>query len=305
MDDSKVIFYEWPNGMKSVAGGTRTRIALSRPWQREIQLRKEGCPFCDPNDPARIRYYPEAGGWWLRRNLFTPYPFHQMAVPARCLEVDDLRNLGYEDSIDAALKIAMDAINENGVPSVYLNVHIGVLAGQNIPHLHWHIVQYDIRDGQSSVCRQLLDWYFDREAQDGLSWKLRRPDLVLHQNALCTAVVGGVRAGQCFILSSLHPAVAGTAGAELLFSEYEERCFLADAIHAIVSLYNKKFLSVEGLAPEFNLTLNFGKYGAFQYGLYTPILNHWGSAEQMALYEGCHITLPWPHELTAEYLKAP
>ena len=298
MAEEQRIFYEWPGDMRSIAGGTRTTIKLSRPWQEEIKPHKGNCPFCDPNDPARIQYFEEADGWWLRQNIFTPYPFHQMVVPAKCWEPNELRTLGGE-KIATALGIALDTVQKCKAPSVFITVHIGSLAGQNLPHLHWHIVQYNMFDSRTSVGEDMLGRYFHLDVPEGISWKLRRPDLVLFQNLVFTAVVGGVRAGQCFILQSTRPEIRGNKD---LYCSASLHC-LAESIYKIVSLYNKKFLSTEVLPPDFNIAISCYD-GSIQYALYTPILNHWGSAEQAALYEKCHITLPWPHETTALYLKS-
>lgn len=305
-EEQKVIFYEWPNGMRSIAGGTRAAIKLSRPWQEEIKPHKGNCPFCDPNDPARLQYFEKAGGWWLRQNIFTPYPFHQMVVPAQCLEPKELRTLGGKEKIKAALEIALGAAQGSGAPSIVLNVHVGALGGQNLTHLHWHVVQYNLIQSDYSFIKRIrnewLNWYFDSQK----SWELKRPDLAVYRNRHFTAVIGGVKAGQCLILPSAYPPrETSPAGWGVIWAEYDDpiQHFLVDAINEVVSLYNKRFLSVEGLEPDFNIAIHCGGGGGILYAEYTPILNHWGSAEHMALYEGWHITLPWPHEMTAQYLR--
>ena len=74
-------------------------------------------------------------------------------------------------------------------------------------------------------------------------------------------------------------------------------------INELVGLYNRKFTSWQGLPPDFGLGLYFHQ-GQLEYGIYTPILGHFGGADHLAFYEpDCLVPLPWPHELTAEHLK--
>jgi len=271
------IFYEWPNGMRSIAGGTRNEIKLSRPWQKEIEVNPATCPFC--TGKGQVLAALEGGKWLLIKNKFTPYPFHEMVIPARCWSPDKVRVLGGEEDIAVAFRLIQREIGNHSVKKLRVTVHVGALAGQNVGHLHYHIVEYML-DGDASESRvpSVMRVFFRT-----------RHDLVLSQSNSFIVGVGGLKAGQCFILPDrYHTSVA----------------VLARELSRLVLLYNKKFKSAQGLSPDFSLALQFLN-GELQYGIYTPILNHWGAAEQMTLYEpGCPITLPWPHEMTAEYLKS-
>ncbi len=272
------ILYEWPNGMRSIAGGTRNEIKLSRPWQKEIEVNPETCPFC--TGKGHVLEDIGGGEWRLLQNRFTPYPFHQMIIPRSCFPAQKVRILGGQDMCLNAFFYIQKAIRERGLGKLFMTIHIGELAGQNVPHLHYHIVRYMLADQSESSVPQKMRRIF-RE----------KPELVIFEDDVLSAGVGGVRSGQCFILKK-------SRGLE------SDKYALAFFVYRVISLYNKKFKSTQGLSPDFSLALQFLD-GEFQYGIYTPVLNHWGGTEQMALYEsGCSTTLPWPHELTVKHLKS-
>lgn len=275
---SDLILYDWPNGMKSVAGGTRGEIKLSRPWQQEIVVNPETCPFC--TGKGQVLEKLADAEWRLLQNRFTPYPFHRMVIPRSCWSASELRTLGGVAGLTAALGHIQRAISASALNKLFVAVHVGALAGQNVCHLHYHIVQYALSDISESAVPEEMRTVF-----------AEKPEHIIFDGWGLFAGVGGVKAGQCFVLPRHRRQ-----------SPHSED--LALMLHDVVSLYNKKFRSTQELAPDFSVGLQFWR-GEFQYGLYTPILNHWGAAEQMALYEpGCPTTLPWPHELTAEYLKS-
>jgi len=275
-----VIFYSWPNGRKSVAGGTRGTIKLDRPWQKDIEINSDNCPFCKEGDKENtICDFPEEG-WRLRKNLFTPYPFHRMIIPKNCWPVNDLRTLGGVKQIETVLKIAKSEIDQNPEKKLILNVHIGSLAGQNVEHLHYHLCQYMFDDNSDFAVSQTM-----------LRFSEQNSKLIIFENDDFVLIIGGVKAGQCFIL----PKNSSRINLDLSFK-------LALILADLITLYNNKFRSVQGLPPDFNLVFLF-QSAELKYGLYTPILNHWGAAENISFYENCPVTLPWPHEITAEHLK--
>lgn len=272
------VTYNWPNGMKSIAGGTRGEIKLSRPWQQEIVVNPETCPFC--TGKGHVLEELAGGEWRLLQNRFTPYPFHRMVIPRECWSATDLRSLGEFRRIEDALRLIFRVVKSSGLEKLFITAHIGPLAGQNVCHLHYHIVQYALSDASESAVPEKMRKVF-----------AEKTEFIILEGWGLFAGVGGVKAGQCFVLPGHR--------SQSLRSED-----IALMLHDVVSLYNKRFKSTQGLSPDFSIGLQFWQ-GEFQYGLYTPVLNHWGAAEQMALYEpGCPLTLPWPHELTAEYLKS-
>lgn len=165
-----------------------------------------------------------------------------------------------------------------------MNVHVGWLAGQNISHLHYHLCDYEIGDSRYSTVRQEMLRFFDVHQ-----------NLVL-QNDTVILGVGGARTAQCFLLPKEELSEKPVS---------EQLLILASRLARLVSLYNDKFRSKQGIGPDFKIGLFFEK-AIFQYGFYIPILNHWGASEEMMLYEHgrARIALLWPHELTSKYLKS-
>lgn len=266
-----VTIQEWPGGICTASGGTRTAVKLSRPWQKDIEVDPSTCPF-EPEkfgDREVFARSEEAGGWLALGNLNTPLPYHRLIIPARCLPAQELRLLGGEEHISAAISLAYQMIYASDREVFELTVHIGALAGQNLPHLHWHLVE------PIAVP--------ERQAKPELTPR----DVIFHDYGL-VAIAGGHRAGQCFIF---HDGVTD-------ISDTSISPFLAD----LVALYARKFCSTEGLAPDYQIGLKFVR-GLFSYGMLVPILNHWGTTEYFALLGTGPVILPWPHEETAKYLK--
>jgi len=279
------IVYTWANGRKSLAGGTRTAINLDRPWQKEIEINPEKCPFC--NKPQKeLKRFRAGCGWRLLRNTFTPFKFHQLLIPSKCWSVVDLRRLGGPKMIEAALRIIAGEIQEYPSRKFIIDTHIGYSAGQNTGHLHWHIIEYPF-GGKKSF-----------SMADGMRKIFReRPSLVLSTKSSSlmniTVGVGGVRAGQCFFIPNKPISIKS----QILFS------LLVHRLYAVISAYENKFRSKQGLSPDYSLLLSFDKR-QFEYAVYTPILNNLGAFDLAAFYDmQWPVTLPWPHETTVQHLQ--
>ena len=129
-----------------IAGGTRTGIKLirdkmRRPWQKEfIKHPLEGCPFCyDRQDNERV-----VGNLKVFDNLYTPYNWHKLIIPTR----DFYQNKPREDyhlfnrgGLEEVLDLSLDIVNGANIKSAKLGVHKGYYAGQNIGHLHFHLLE--------------------------------------------------------------------------------------------------------------------------------------------------------------------
>lgn len=284
MSDEKQIIYEWPGRRQSVAGGTRTEIKLDRPWQVEIQPNPETCPFCT-HQQKDLKIFDEGGGWRLIENAFTPYRvnggIHNMLIPSRCWPIEELRELGGEAKLTIAFELLQKAVEEHPDRALWINFHVGYQAGQNVPHLHYHIVQYSL----------------DKQPGDHLSADLALKysyagvyqHLVFQADNRTIFGVGGVRAGQCFII----PKDDNVTLPELAWPFWR-----------FVNICNQKYKSKQGLGPDYNTSIVM-KGGRVLHGLYTPILNNYGSAEALAFYDSeAPISMPWTHEKTVEYLKS-
>lgn len=275
---SEAIVHRWPGGSTSIAGGTRTEIKLSRPWQKDIEVPPaEQCPFChlDPPDRECVNF-PEHGMKMLS-NIFTPYDVHKMIIPNRCYSKEELRKLGGWGAIKSAVHIAREIAGQWN--ELMLSVHVGPLAGQNVAHLHWHLHVPARTKTPKPLRHEWLKCFWDKTEL-----------AIMRENTRFCVGIGGVRAGQCIFVerpSNVVPA-----------EDYDLRNIIWDCI----VLGNHKWKSAQGLPPDYSIALRFVN-GKFDYGLYTPILNHLGGADFMSQYNGSAVALPWPHEVTAEYLQ--
>lgn len=267
--------YTYPNGVQVRAreGG---HVNLSRPWQTEM-VGSPSCPFCsDSAEEHELNVYTDViTGWRLRKNKFPAGPIHYMIMPGCCWVPANLRTLGGLANIKIAFKMAYREIAKHSDLSLQLVVHIGPAAGQNQGHLHWHLAQRD-------------EVIIPESFVNGLAAIFRRNgNLVILDDEDVFVGIGGIRAGQCFIM----PWTTQT--------DFEK---LAETVNWLVDLFNQKFVSKEGMTPDFSITLRF--QNGFFYGVFIPTLSHWGSTEYAAIHEGLPVLLPWPHELTTKHLFA-
>ncbi len=268
---------EWPGGMNIFSGGTRNEINLSRPWQREMIIDPNTCPLENIPQTVIAEYKDGLEKWRVIKTTNTPYPFHLLIIPERCWGKEKLQTLGGFLEVRTALAILEDILREYRKDgTIILGVHVGYAAGQNTGHLHWHIIELP-----------------QKNPDDVTEKKIRKcaknPSLLILDDRAISVVAGGQRGGQCFFVpkgteNTLHG--------------------LALNLVEIIHMYNDKFMSTEGLPPEYMVGLKFRKRG-FMYGFYIPILNHLGFPEYFSLLgeEPRSITLPWPHEKTVAHLK--
>ncbi len=294
----------WPGEVKTISGGTRCAINLNRPWQPEIIVPDNpNCALCSkllPEQILAVDSSPKAGDWLRVQNWYTPYDperegLHQMAIPEICIPTSKLCELGGIHKIGLALQMALRAmewetISMSTITIWTVGVHIGQLAGQNISHLHWHIVMADSNPQYPYYMDERCKW---------ASHCTENRTVIKHPH--WTVFAGGNRAGQCILVPD-----------ECQLSNNLRMLQLADAIDALVRLGNDKFRSKQGFTPNFSLALSFAaiKYCTNKnsiviiHGLYTPILNNWGGTEALAPFTRQPYTLAWPHDLTAAYLRS-
>lgn len=263
----------WPGRITTAAGGTRTAIKLSRPWQKEMVIDPTTCPFC--TKPQTV--LEECGNWLVLQNTSTPFPFHQLVIPRECWPVAMMRNLGGEKNLSDALQIVWRIVEQQGRDQMLHSVFSGYLAGQNVPHLHHHVLENTFPDFQS------LD--ATREVYQAAS----DLNLILFQEDGFRVAVGGLRAGQCFIVPLKSESMA------------DQAIRISRILTRLISLYADKFRSDQGLPPDYQVALRFWG-GKLAYGFYLPILNHWGATEYLGLMGEQPVILPWPHEETVKHL---
>ncbi len=288
MENPKVIVQQWPGGVSTFSGGTRTAIKVDRPWQKAMEINPAVCPF----EPERlygnheIEMHSEDGEWVSFKNLYTPLQFHRVIVPTTCANWPDerLRLLGGREEIGKALDIAYQTLGRNeslNSGQEHIVTHNGYSGGQNVPHIHWHALTYpEVARGEDpyKIQQELLKITAD-------------PSFLVLTNSNLKVVVGGHRAGECFILPIDPDPLVSLEN-------------IANVLHLLVKLFAVKFRSRVGamLPPDFTVDLIF-VHGQLAYGAFVPILNNMGSSEYTGILRQQAMTLPWPHETTAAYLR--
>ncbi|OGF52117.1 hypothetical protein A3I27_02530 [Candidatus Giovannonibacteria bacterium RIFCSPLOWO2_02_FULL_43_11b] len=270
-----IIFQPLPGEFALITGGgTRTAIKLSRPWQPSLPpIAPEKCPFCKESQLEEISLPNLPAGWCLRSALYTPHRRHRLVIPKKCWDAETLQKLGGYARISEALEIVRLATKDDQV-EMSTFIHVGYSAGQNLAHAHWHLMEVRVRE-------PLMLAGFSQE-------------LLVLQGEKFNIFAQGARAGECLVVSREK---------QLKFNEDMAKK-LADVLEWIVARGNEKFRSTEGRPPEFSISVRISADGYFRYADYCPILNAWGATEYVfAHLEGSPITLPWPHELTAAYLR--
>lgn len=253
------------------------RVNVNRPWQEDPAKLADDASKCDfaKADEMRVREHEPSGdsGWRVINNQREVSPFQRMILPLACWHMSRVRKLGGPSAIKAVLHI-VDRLEKQ--KELYVMAHIGRLAGQNQPHLHWHVLTPPGSE------------HLGRSHAANVAGYFASSTFVLSDEGGLRIVVGGHKAGQCYFLP---------VGPDKPFTE--QNALLAERIHSIIELYARKFAGP--YPPEFQVCLKF-KSGALQYATYIPILNHPGGTENLALSEGSAYILPWPHEATFKHL---
>ena len=270
-----------PGTLYSLSGGTRTKVNLSRPWQMDLPYNPEKCPFCTKTEAEVMEVHP---AWRVLGNPQTPHEFHRLVIPRACPTKDWTRTLGGRTEIENALsaygKVAPTAWHE-GFRNTVFAVHVGYLAGQNLGHTHWHLC--DAMNPEKESIESTINRSYK------YSNNHKKP--IFENFHGFTAYVEGANAGQVYLISnSLRYIDRGMMN-------------LAYAISEIISLYNTKFVSTQGLMPEYNVSV-VARGARLRYATYVPILNQKGFPHVLAMTGDSAMTLPWPHETTVEFLKS-
>lgn len=251
-----------------MSGGTRTTVKTTRPWQVRMTLpaNQSDCPLCSREQIDE--YIPEPGWWKTFENSNTPWPYHRLLIPAYCWPIDKLWSLGGKETLETMLRLAIDDVvrTRGHLFPIWIYTHIGYGAGQNLPHLHWHICEPPTKP-KNLDCEGLLTPLWSSDA------------FSVH--------LGGTRAGQAFIF----PKVSYIPQSDL--SKFATESW------KLVEMFNNKFNQ-----PDYCLFIALHSETEW-WARYTPILNNWGGSEFAALDLGTPFVLPWPHEATRDFLLAP
>ncbi len=265
------------SGIRVASGGTRTSIKLDRAWQTDITIDPANCSF-ETRKQIEIASFARDGGWRVLENRYTPFPWHRLIIPESCWPKEEVRTLGGVEKIGAALSIASTMMRDE-IGEFWFSVHVGPSAGQNIGHLHYHLLQPI--SGTDRPTRG-----------DGVTDYVKSSSLVLSEGHGFKVVVGGCRAGQSFVVPLDH---------ETQFAD-DEPNRLAKVLDYLITLCNKKFSSNRNMPPDYIIAVKF-LFSRMVYASYIPILNQWGTTEYLGLLEGRPLILPWPHGVTLQYLK--
>lgn len=285
MEENNIVVTQQPGGICTAAGGTRKTVKLSRPWQTRIKINPETCPFEKPEEQEIVKTYDFGGVWMRLKNLYTPFPYHELIVPETCWDEERLRSLGGIVELVTALDIAVKVIEERSENKIIMGVHVGPLAGQNQGHLHYHLLSPDLAKDESPL---LLGGRASEDEVHGYTQS--NEHLTILESSGVKVVAGGHRVGQCFLVPK-EPFAGITASGSL-----------GESLSRVIDLYAERFRSTEGFAPDYMIGLMF-REKKFRYGFYLPILNHWGTTEYFALFGEEPVILPWSHEVTVEHLQ--
>lgn len=297
------IIREYPGGLKVLYGGTRTGVKLSRPWQQPIQVDSAKCPFCRGEGKEIGRF---ENGWIHLQNKFTPYNYHTMVIPPpSCWPEEEQRVLGEKERILEAFANIDQVIKRESAnhDELWVEVYVGVPAGQTISHLHYHINAPERfpDDVNPNVMARELAFIRGKERTflKHLSNSPRVFRWIRSSGGLAAVIESVFRVGQCFFGYFVPQRD----------EDHEPYVFVpslgyvASLVYEVVSAYALAFRSQQGLAPDFQLFLKFVD-GHFLWGSYLPILNHHGSTESVgAIHLGGPFNHPWTPEETLEHLK--
>ena len=265
-----------PDILHSLSGGTRNKINLNRPWQPDLPYAPDKCPFCTKSEPEAMESLP---GWRVLRNNFTPHAFHRLIIPRECPTREETRLLCGTKAIEEALTVYSKVIpvaEDEGFERTVFAAHIGALAGQSFGHLHWHVC--DLDEPAILIEKSVLESFDQRR-------------LVFERHGFMVYAEGS-RSGHLYLVSR----------AERHVNVVTDMVDLASVISDVIILCNSRFLSSQGLSPDYLVAVVSSGY-SIRYATYFPILNQLGFPHVLAMSGDSKIVLPWPHEVTAAYLR--
>ena len=286
--------------MQVLSGGTRVTPVFKRPWHKSIGTlltpdmlaTGKGCPLEEREQADPVKVAMDDGPWMHFKNSNTPYGFHRMVIPQKCLPEAQLRSLGGFPKISSALRIAGEIAKNSGLKRTAIGVHVGWLAGQNLPHLHWHVTEPMLK---LNITGGPLAGELDTPISDADAFMA---------SPLLLARCDGYRTGQCAVIP--HQDIRDNSEPFAFLMGWNDagtwKHELAQFLTDLVALYNDKFKSDEGLAPDFNIAINVGD-GYIDSITYTPILNHAGFDNHAAVMDGGAFVIAWPHAKTAKWLR--
>lgn len=266
-----------PNGLTIAERGARMEVCLDRPWQHNLadHIRPATCPFENGKLGKAAEEFPDTE--WLALDKKNKTGYHKLILPPECWSEEKLQALGGVGGIKKVLDVTNRLITRDRVKEAVLIFQVGWGGGQSLGHPHAHL-----RTLHRRVERRRIDaflarlWHSDLEVQSDGHWR---------------ATLGGDNTGQCFILPR-HPTHC---------SDENQREALGVIVSSILEVYNVRFRSTQGMAPDFSLSFIL-RNSLIEYASYVPILYHAGAYNKLASLEECPIELAWPHVVTCNHL---
>lgn len=198
--------------------------------------------------------------------------------------------MGGAQGIGSALKVAAKIGKDNKkYGKLWIGVHVGWHAGQNLYHPHYHVIEP----------LSALDVKGNAEESPGLDVT----ETAVMKSETMAVHCAGCITGQCWIsvdtqeLRDYIEAWGFMEGSCRHNGTHE----LAETLANLIALYNDRFKSTQGLPPDFNLWLEI-ENGYLLGGTYTPILNQIGFDGYAAIQRNTPFVLAWSHADTARHL---
>jgi hypothetical protein len=281
---SSGVLEELPGGLgRTLAGGTRNGVTLSRFWQvplsHELFFKPSTCPFCTKAQiEVSLPQFALPGWKVVLPNPKTPHVDHVFIVPDRCWDEVTLQRWGGLVALMEAMRIAiLHATQSRMNREIILLFNVGVNGSQNLSHAHMHFMRSFAKYPLAPA--RLRDYV------------TRNPSTEIYDHGDVVVVAAGPRTGGCLVI----PLVQA--------NEYA----MAQALSRLIEDGNTYFASREGLAPAYSCTIRMqqsGKNIKFRYASYCPILENCGALQFMgAPLEGEPYVLRCSHEMTAAYLR--
>jgi hypothetical protein len=315
-----------PGGFSTLSGGTRSKMKFWRPFQMPLEglINTAKCIFCNmtpeklAEETFRIPGVEERPGWRRLNNIFTPHPEHRLIIPTTCWSTEKLQRWGGTSALYDAFMMGADEVGR-GNEKVFL-IHVGVQAGQNSGHPHTHVLK---TLEERPLAKEVLYRYAENR------------ELYIFSSESFEVFAEGARAGECLIIPTERYFNDGRTFSALasVLSELIELCnraFKSDPMGVMVNTEtgqivvpavlkdpeeirrfnddirdSKIRLELRQLPPPYGIAVRIDRDGLLRYASYAPDLHCWGPLERcVSIFERAPFVLPWPHELTAQHLRA-
>ncbi len=303
LDQSGDIIHGYPGGIITVAENKKIPATFSRPWQSRIPVpNPKECAYHKPEERSQALLTetdPEGEQWFVIDSLFArekPHHLpHRLILPDNCWDDERMRHLGGLSKIKTAIGLATKQFSredeEDRKKLWGFFIQIGPLAGQNVPHCHYHLYRPNLYLVGSSTVERFDDPGPTIIKKDDI---MKNKDVVV----LCegssgfSVIAGGQLTGQLFCFPSKEMSFDQTTAPDI-----------SSLISDLVLLYAYKFRSVQRLAPDYRWEFEIYD-GKIHFGIFVPRLNNIGRLEDMAIIDRRRgMSLLWSHEETARYLR--